>query len=145
MSLGAAVCAESPHLPCTLPRMSDLMLLNSTSEVRLKSSLASWSIWRIIYGTHVKAESKNGDKWHFFLSQVGQSNMKSYLAAQPIVWTASSYLNGAQLKTGNQQGSFHASGAHSCKWCRWTKLKQAWQNSGCDVLDVCLLGFNDNH
>lgn len=34
-----------PHLPCILPNTSDLMALNSPSDVRLKSSLAFWSIW----------------------------------------------------------------------------------------------------
>ncbi len=42
------------HLPCTLPRRSDLMLLNSTSDVKLKSSLAFWSTWNVMYVKSVK-------------------------------------------------------------------------------------------
>lgn len=41
------VAAESCHSPCTLPRVSDLRPLNSSSEVKLKFSLASRSIWNI--------------------------------------------------------------------------------------------------
>lgn len=33
-----------PHVPCTLPRTSNRMPLNSTPVVRLKSSLEFWSI-----------------------------------------------------------------------------------------------------
>lgn len=38
------------HLPWTLPITSDLMALNSPSDVKLKSSLGFWSTWKkIIY------------------------------------------------------------------------------------------------
>lgn len=33
------------HSPWTLPKTTDLMALNSPSDVRLKSSLGFWSIW----------------------------------------------------------------------------------------------------
>lgn len=56
-SLGCRYLMKGHHLPCTLPMRSDLTLLNSISEVKLKCSLTSPSIWK-----NRHAWSKTGSK-----------------------------------------------------------------------------------
>lgn len=46
------------HLLSTAPTTSDLMPLNSTSDVRLKSSLAFWSIWKKMKGFSSKLKKR---------------------------------------------------------------------------------------
>lgn len=52
--------------PCTLPRTSDLMALNSTSDVRLNSSLAFWSIWEKTHSGFVRRHCRGKHRLRTF-------------------------------------------------------------------------------